>query len=413
VKKETVVIIVLLVLRGLLGVSEKYISGLRISDTIISPFSSSFSVFAMLQENRREQPEYTVYGFLPYWTLGKSNHLQYERLTDIAYFGLRIEPGGKFQTVQEDGTPEPGFNAWRNSEELKAVIQKAKISGTRVSLTVISHKDSTSDSFLDCDNCWITFINELFTELDHHKISSVNLNFEYGSYTDRATADKYTQFSAFVKEELSKKYEDPYVVVSTFADSLVKPRVTAVEDLAKYVDGIFIMAYDFHRPDSDITGPVSPIGGAGVHAEYDINTMIKDYLRAMPKDKIIMGVPYYGYNWVIGNPNKRYAERIPGRDDIGFSKSQTYENIMETILTHHPRVEWDNLGLSPYFSYVSKETGSNRQVYFDNSESLKIKYQLIKKHELLGVGIWALGYDGGYQELWNLLGEEFGRSSNE
>jgi spore germination protein YaaH len=48
-----------------------------------------------------------------------------------------------------------------------------------------------------------------------------------------------------------------------------------------------------------------------------------------------------------------------------------------------------------------------RQVYFENERSLRAKYELIKANDLAGVGIWALGYDGGYQELWNLLKEQF------
>ena len=47
-------------------------------------------------------------------------------------------------------------------------------------------------------------------------------------------------------------------------------------------------------------------------------------------------------------------------------------------------------------------------MFFENQESLKIKYELVHKYGLKGVGIWALGYDGGYQELWNALEEKFG-----
>ncbi|MGE3801987.1 MAG: hypothetical protein AB7H80_13280, partial [Candidatus Kapaibacterium sp.] len=31
------------------------------------------------------------------------------------------------------------------------------------------------------------------------------------------------------------------------------------------------------------------------------------------------------------------------------------------------------------------------------------------QNELGGVGIWALGYDNGYTELWELLGMKFGK----
>jgi spore germination protein YaaH len=119
-----------------------------------------------------------------------------------------------------------------------------------------------------------------------------------------------------------------------------------------------------------------------------------------------MGVPYYGYNWIVTTTDQN-AVRIPGNDLIGTSQSQPYQNVMDTILETKPQINWDELAQSPYFTYTSPATGMTRQVYFENEQSLKAKYELVKKYDLAGVGIWALGYDGGYQELWNLLKEEF------
>ena len=53
-----------------------------------------------------------------------------------------------------------------------------------------------------------------------------------------------------------------------------------------------------------------------------------------------------------------------------------------------------------------------RQLYFEDVKSLSIKYDWIKKNNFGGVGIWALGYDHGYSELWNLLTEKFSEEQN-
>jgi len=47
-------------------------------------------------------------------------------------------------------------------------------------------------------------------------------------------------------------------------------------------------------------------------------------------------------------------------------------------------------------------------IFLDDSKSLKIKYQFAKEKNLAGVGMWALGFDDGKHELWNLLNLEFG-----
>jgi hypothetical protein len=43
--------------------------------------------------------------------------------------------------------------------------------------------------------------------------------------------------------------------------------------------------------------------------------------------------------------------------------------------------------------------------------SLRKKYDQVIRRNLAGIGIWALGYDDGYQELWDLLAEKFTASS--
>jgi len=166
------------------------------------------------------------------------------------------------------------------------------------------------------------------------------------------------------------------------------------------------MAYDFHRPTSETAGPVSPMNSAGTNSDYDLNLMIKDFLSQIAPNKLILGVPYYGYNWVVENGDK-YAKRIEGTDLMGYSESEIYDNIMKDIDELNLNVMWDEAAQVPYYTYVSPDTGSTRQVYFENEQSLIKKYELVKKQNLAGIGIWALGYDGDKPELWNLINKEF------
>jgi spore germination protein len=398
------VLLIIVVTASALIFYNKQLTDMDFPNKILRPMGNSFSIMSMLKS--RHTPKKVIYGYLPYWSIPDSQYIQLDKLTDIAYFGVYLNEDGTFMEKLEDGTTEPGYLAWRENDNLDELISRAKSVGVRVSLTVISHNDEVSDKFLDCQECWATFINNVTTEMDSKKIRDLNLNFEYVELTDKETAAKYTEFVKFTNTELDKKYGQSLVVVSTFADSLVRDRVTDINSLGSIADMIFIMGYDFHRPDSDKAGPVAPIDGIGVYAEYDIRTMLNDYVAVMPPSKIILGVPYYGYNWVVkeGEPN---AERIPGSDDTGYSQSQIYAKIMDTILEIKPEVKWDELGKVPYFTYTSPETGSIREVYFENAQSLGVKYQLINEYNLGGVGMWALGYDGGYQELWELLEKFF------
>ncbi len=366
----------------------------RNNQKFVSPLGTSFSLYAF--ENKKESA-YMVYGFLPYWSLPDIEYLQPDKLTDIAYFGLYINRNGTFQT------DEPGYTNWRNSSALTDLFRKVQNSRVRISLTVLSHDELTSEQFLNCEKCWATFMTSLKEELDYRHIVNVNLNFESSGEVSEAVADKYTKFVSFVNRNLKRIYgHNAKLVVSVFADAFVKPRITKAKDLAEISDQLFIMAYDFSRPDSDYAGAVAPITGSN----YNITTMLQDYLANIPANKLLLGVPYYGYNWVVqtAKPN---AQRIPGTDYIGYSQSQIYSYILDTLLDLRIKTQWDDLAKSPFFTYVSPASGSTRQVYFENVQSLREKYKLVKQHELAGIGIWALGYDGGYVDLWELLKEQF------
>lgn len=380
----------------------------KAADNSAYPIGEQFSVLSSSANFDNTKQNKLVYGFLPYWQLHNAQYLHFDKLTDIALFALTIEKSGEIRTRGEDGNIEPGYNQWRNNSEIPNVLAKAKENKVRTALTITSHEDEVSDYFLNCEKCWDVFMEDLLTEMNYHGVKDLNLDFEYSSYTTQDNADKYTNFAEKVNEELDKEFGNSYVVVSTYADSVVKARVTDVEALAKVVDGLFIMAYDFHYRGSEKAGPVSPIDGMGKIATYDIRTMIRDYTASIPPSKLIMGVPYYGYNWVT-LPQESYAIRLEGNDYIGYSNSQSYEYVIDTLLQYRPALKWDPLGQVPYFSYISTETGAHRQVYYENVRSLALKYNLIKENNLAGVGIWALGYDGGYQELWDLLYKEFPR----
>lgn len=352
------------------------------------------------------KPYKTVYGYLPYWTLSNYEYLQYDKLTDIAYFGLIVDENGNFKTRDSEGNVESGYKAWKQDERLQEVIINSKIWKIRFALTIIMQNDDEIQSFLDCRECWNTLLDNTIAELSEKGLKDVNLDFEQVGPSDEDLALKYADFAGFMNSELDKKFGDSKVVVAAFADSYKKPRITQPELLAKAVDGIFIMAYDFHYVESDNSGPVAPLEGAPDRYDYDVQTSVKDYKKAISSSKLILGVPYYGYNFLTENLTPG-SKRVPGSDAAGFSIPQYYAVIKDSKDIPQTKIKFDEVAKSPYITYVSPITGSNRVLYFENAESLKLKYEFAKAQELQGVGIWALGYDGDYPELWKVLGDEF------
>ena len=134
-------------------------------------------------------------------------------------------------------------------------------------------------------------------------------------------------------------------------------------------------------------GPVSAMGGATNIVGY-----VQNYLEQVEASKLILAVPYYGYDW----PQD-------GSSDAGV-KILPYAEIAEA--SGNIQLSWNETSETPF--YVYKETnGTARVVHFDNVRSLGIKYDFINRKDLKGVGIWALGYDGKNQDLQKLLIDKF------
>jgi spore germination protein YaaH len=380
-----------------LGILFFYIDGRSGELKVLSPFKQRSHLFTLLETTRDYKN--VIYGYLPWWSVEDIDYIQLDKLTDVAYFGVYLNQDGSFKKVIDNGMNEPGYSRWVSSPKLAEFIQKAKKYNVRVSLTLVAHEDNVIDNFLSCRECWKNVVKNLKAEMNKHGVTSVNLNFEHGGQTSMLVADQFVEFTDYVNKEMDKEYGESFVVVSAFADSYKGYRVSSnIKGLSEVSDGIFIMGYDFHRPQSANAGPVAPLDG--------ITEVLNEFLKNAKPEKIILGVPYYGYNWVTESLDNR-SNRLEGNDIIGYSQTQIYANIINMISELNIPVYWDERGNTPYVTYISPETGSYRQLHYENKDSLRQKYVLSKQRDLLGVGIWALGYDGGYSELWDLLAEEF------
>ncbi len=150
------------------------------------------------------------------------------------------------------------------------------------------------------------------------------------------------------------------------------------------------MGYDIHTPKGS-PGPVAPLEGA-----VSILGFMQSYLEKVPSDKLILAVPYYGYDWPLkpdGTATGEPGRTLPYAEIASMSKGK---NII-----------WDEVAQTPSIRYVDTETSTPRILFFENIRSLGAKYDFINKKNLKGMGIWALGYDGLNNDLRSLIFEKF------
>ena len=159
------------------------------------------------------------------------------------------------------------------------------------------------------------------------------------------------------------------------------------------------MGYDYYGSFSKKAGPVSPLFSSSKWGAYSIEYSVDYYLKeGDEKNKLIVGLPYYGDKWQTENA------LIPGSVKK-FSSHDSYSKVKEQIGATH-NLSFDTISATRYHNY--QNDGIYKQLWFDDSLSLSHKYDWVKKKKLSGIGIWALGYDHGHTELWELLADKFG-----
>lgn len=158
-----------------------------------------------------------------------------------------------------------------------------------------------------------------------------------------------------------------------------------------------MVSYGYHWLGSKQAGPIAPLNKSNMWGDNSVITSINAYLKlGLQPSQIIMGIPYYGEMWETKSTN------VPS-SAIRFIDSRAYKNI-KTIFELKP--SYDLHSNSAYYSYPTKD-GKNRQIWFNDDSTLNAKYDWIKEKKIGGIGIWALGDDDGFTELWELIAEKF------
>lgn len=172
-----------------------------------------------------------------------------------------------------------------------------------------------------------------------------------------------------------------------------------LSELAPHVDYVIVMAYDFHRRQSAQAGPVSPLLGGDVY--QNINQHLKEILELVPAEKILLGVPFYGYEWQTTSRDEQ-ALTYP---DSGSTAS--YQRVLDILAQKEElkvQERWNEIALSPYLSY--EKSGQTFVIYYENSRSLSYKLDYVNQLNLAGIAVWALGYEGDANELWSVINDK-------
>lgn len=222
-----------------------------------------------------------------------------------------------------------------------------------------------------------------------YKLDGINVDIENVTDVEKYM---YTDFVRLLRDKLPEGTTlavavapNPYGITKGWQGSYDYP------GLAQYSDYLMIMAYD----ESYTGGPAGPVASYGF-----VEATIQKALTQVPKEKLVLGIPFYGRYWKNGVAKG------------GYGLSNT--DVTRLVNNHNGKVSFDDRTKSPYAVITIGQTDAKPYVlgkmleagsytiWYENETSIKYKLGLVNKYDLKGTGSWSLGQET--KDTWNYYG---------
>lgn len=222
-------------------------------------------------------------------------------------------------------------------------------------------------------------IENLYEEVLEGGFRGVNVDFEYILAEDRDLFTAFVRDVTLMMEELGGEVTVDLAPKTSADQPGVLYEGKDYPALGEAATRVFVMTYEWGYT----YGPAMAV------APIDKVRQVLDYaVSAIPKEKITMGIPNYGYDWTL--PYVR-----------GESKARTIGNIeaVQIAIANQAVIEFDEKAQTPYFHYVVGNT--THEVWFEDARSIWAKYNLLWEYPLFGFGCWQISQL--FRPMWLLM----------
>lgn len=172
----------------------------------------------------------------------------------------------------------------------------------------------------------------------------------------------------------------------------------AWEQIARTLDWINVMTYDFAGSWSSTTGHNAPLYASSFDPAktksaqaYNGHAATQAYIAAgVPPEKIVFGVPFYGRGWKqVSHVNNGLFQKFNGvpqgtRGGGAFDYRDLKKNYLPTFTRF-----WDDAAQVPWLY----DPATQVMISYDDPESLARKAEYVRANKLGGVMIWEISTD--------------------
>lgn len=226
-------------------------------------------------------------------------------------------------------------------------------------------------------------LDEAIQIMDEKGYLGLDFDLEYVGGENR---ERYNQF---LRKAAPKLRARSYFISSALAPKYFTEQQGVLYEGHDYathgelLDFVFIMTYEWGW----VGGPPMAV------APLDQVRQVMQYaLTQIPKEKLMMGIPLYGYDWTLPYDPSRRARTISPQQAIQLAQR------------YGAAIEYDPVAEAPFFNYVDEE-GKEHIVWFEDARSIQAKFNLVKDLDIRGFFYWVLGRD--FPQNWLLLQDNF------
>lgn len=268
-----------------------------------------------------------------------------------------------------------------DSDDMLQAFQEA---GTKPVLSVANLRDGEFDgalvhAILGSEEAQKRLIAEISAKLKTGPYAGVDLDFERIPAADR---ERYPSFLQRLSDAVAPDgYKVRTAVAAKNSDNASGRWVEGLDYAAigKAVSAVLLMTYDYGYA----SGPAQAVAPLP-----QVRETLRYAVTRIPREKILLGIPNYGYNWPL--PYEAGKTR---------ARSVTNEEAIDLARTAGVAIQYDEQAQAPWFRYT--EDGTQREVWFEDARSLRAKLRLAVQFGLRGVGFWNLSRP--FRQGWTVL----------
>jgi spore germination protein len=289
-------------------------------------------------------------------------------LTYVSPFSYQVNANGSLNPIEDN-----------------SVIQAARQQNVAPIMVITNIKTGSgfdsdlAHTILTNESVQNTLLQNVTNTMRSKNYFGLNIDFEYIFPEDR---EAYNNFLRKVTETL---HPLGYIVTTALAPKISGDQQGLLYEAHDYAvhgelaDFVILMTYEWGY----LRGPAQAVAPAN-----KVEQVLQYAVSVIPSNKILMGMPNYGYDWTL--------PFVPG----STARPVTNQEAVNLASRVGARIWFDMNAQAPYFRYYDSQ-GREHVVWFDDARSIQARLKFVNKYNLGGVSYWTI--NNFFPQNWMVL----------